>query len=110
MKANIEVEIIPFKVPDSISIIRKSRFSESGTEISDGFILSDLSNNTLSDLCDEFRASVFEKAQMVDEQKYECADPCACIKLSRIKELIDKFKNCDISAIAVISAIDNILE
>lgn len=61
-RITIDVELRPFIVPNYVSAMAKPRPREQGVVESPSYALSELDEKTLSALCDEFRATVFEKA------------------------------------------------
>jgi len=67
MKHTIEIEIVPFSVPEGV-YIRPPVISkrEDGFKPSGAIPFSEVEESTLSAMCDEFRKSVFEKARKVD--------------------------------------------
>ena len=67
MKTSIEIELQPFTVPNFVIPLRKPRPRQDGFESAPGLPLSDLSAETLTLMCDEFRSAVFKKAGLSDE-------------------------------------------
>ena len=64
-----EIELQPFTVPNFVRPVPKIGKREEGFIETPVIPLSDLSNDTLERLCEEFKKSVFEKArkQLSDE-------------------------------------------
>jgi len=64
----INVELIPMKVPNYVIQKMPPRPRQEGININGApkYHLSDLDENVLSQLCDEFRADVFAKAGKQD--------------------------------------------
>lgn len=62
MKTKIEIEIIPFSVPESVTLKESPGPREDGFKPSAKIKLSTLSEETLEKLCDDFREKVFKKA------------------------------------------------
>lgn len=69
----IQIDLRPFKTPNYV--FAKKQPKEVGGFSRDGRIdelkwhLSEISEKTLSDLCDEFRAEIFKKAKKKDPKK-----------------------------------------
>lgn len=63
MKINIKMEIVPFDVPDTVTIKGSPKPREQGFTEGKRLLLSELDNNTLNLLCDQFLKEVFEKAR-----------------------------------------------
>lgn len=62
MKATIEVKIQPFQVPDFVLAETEAKLKQEGMVETPKYALSELSADTLEELCEEFKKSVFEKA------------------------------------------------
>lgn len=60
---SIVVKIKPFEVPDVVYLEQPPKPRQKGMlDLATSFNLSELSEQTLGELCDEFRTSVFRKA------------------------------------------------
>lgn len=64
--ANHMVKLKPFDVPRRVYVIDAPKTKSEGMHPLTGFNLTELSPETLSDLCDEFRATAFAIAGLVD--------------------------------------------
>lgn len=62
MKAKLDVELKPFKVPSVVVMDAKARPMEDGVKFDTGIPLSYVSAETLEKLCEEFTNAVFKKA------------------------------------------------
>lgn len=62
----INLDIQPFDVPDSVSLITKPGKRSDGFKPSPKFLISELDSKILSEMCNEFRKNVFEKANKKD--------------------------------------------
>jgi hypothetical protein len=62
MKATIEVELQPFTVPDHVLAVAKEGLKQDGMKATPKYILSDLSSETLDQMCKDFRNEIFRKA------------------------------------------------
>ena len=71
MKATIEIELIPFDVPDYAQQYAAPESRQDGVTFTreKKWALKDLDVETLSDLCDEFRFEVFKKAGKTDPRR-----------------------------------------
>jgi hypothetical protein len=69
MTATVNVELAPFSVPEVAFVQSSARLKHAGLASAVGFSLSELDAETLSSLCDEWRASVFGIAGKADPQK-----------------------------------------
>ena len=67
MKAEIQLQ--PIRVPNYILSLPKVGKREDGFKEPPKFHPSELSAETLSELCDQFRHDLFAKAEMVDPKK-----------------------------------------
>ena len=67
MKITYEVEIHPFNVPNFVVPVSKAGFKQDGIVIKDGVPLSELSQETLRHLCEDFTNAVFDKAGYCNE-------------------------------------------
>lgn len=63
MKATIELELVPFNVPDVVYVREKPTLRQHGLAEGRKIHLSELDAETLDTLCYEFRKAVFQKAQ-----------------------------------------------
>ena len=63
MKANIELELQSFTVPNYVLVKEKPGRREEGFQEGMKFHLSELDSLTLDKLCNDFRAEVFKKAK-----------------------------------------------
>lgn len=68
MKANIEVPIQPFSIPHFVRRDKKAA-GPGDPEAEAAFELSAVDAQTLSALCDQFRAEVFKKAGKADPRQ-----------------------------------------
>ena len=62
MKATIELELKPFSVPNYVLTVPKIGERQDGLVEAPKYALKDLDVETLDQLCNEFRDSVFKKA------------------------------------------------
>ncbi len=62
MKVSVEVELAPFKVPDSVSVKGTPALKQHGFTAQRKMHLSELSREALEKLCDDFQNEVFKKA------------------------------------------------
>lgn len=62
MSIKIDLELRPFEVPNYVSVNESPSARQEGFIEGRKFHLSELDEETLSGLCDEFRAQVFAKA------------------------------------------------
>jgi len=69
MSILIMQELNPFTVPDTVTVKMLPRSRQEGFITLPTYKLSELSEDVLSQLCDEFRASVFTNAGKVDPNK-----------------------------------------
>lgn len=63
MKITTEVELMPFNVPNYVIVKMPPRPKQEGIHESPKYHLSELSEETLNQLCEEFRAEVFRKSK-----------------------------------------------
>ena len=74
----IEIEIIPFDAPDVIVLKTPPRPRHEGFNLNNSVMhVSEVDAETLSKLCNDFRAEVFKKAGKIDPYKQEifkCSD------------------------------------
>lgn len=66
---DIKVKINSFAVPDKVNLQGKLRSRQDGFHESLSLNLSELDEDTLSKLCDQFRKNVFEKANKKDPRE-----------------------------------------
>lgn len=66
---SIKIELAPFIAPDYVSIKGRNGLKQDGFRILPQYSLNELDEQTLSDLCDEFRMNVFLKAGKDDPKK-----------------------------------------
>lgn len=64
--ARIEVGIHPFTVPNFVRPEKRAGWRQDGIQFEDGIPLAELPEDTLSQLCDDFRRGVFERAGKKD--------------------------------------------
>ena len=62
----LELQLRPFQVPNFVSAEMAPQQRQDGVTFSGGFPLSTVSAEKLSEMCDEFRAKIFEKAGKKD--------------------------------------------
>ncbi len=62
MKANIEVTLKPFTVPNFVGVETDPKPKEQGFQDGKSYALNELSADTLVQLCKDFTKAVFEKA------------------------------------------------
>lgn len=69
MKPTLNVELVPFSVPNYVSVKMPPRPRQEGVNL-DGpkFHLRELTDETLEMLCRQFREDVFAKARSTDER------------------------------------------
>jgi hypothetical protein len=65
----VELKLKPFQVPNYVISEQPSTLRQEGFQEPPKFELRELSELALSQLCDEFRRKVFEKAGKVDLRK-----------------------------------------
>lgn len=58
MKAKVEIEVRPFCVPDTVTLI-----AQQGEAMAATMPLSALDAETLDEMCDEFRREIFKRAK-----------------------------------------------
>lgn len=63
MKITTEIELQPFTVPNYVIVKMPPRPKQDGIRESPKYHISELDENTLNKLCDEFRAAVLRKAK-----------------------------------------------
>lgn len=66
MGVTLNVELLPFQVPNFVIQKVDARPREEGFTPGPKYRLADVDAETLSRLCDDFRAAVFEKADKID--------------------------------------------
>jgi len=69
--SKVEVELQPMRIPNFILGVAKPGRKQDGFREGPKWSLSEISEETLSELCNQFRKDVFEKAGKVDPQKGE---------------------------------------
>lgn len=62
----LELQLRPFLVPNFVSAEMPHQQRQDGPSFSGGFPLSTVSAEKLSEMCDEFRAKIFEKSGKKD--------------------------------------------
>lgn len=62
MKVNLEIELVPFNVPDFVFIKRAPRPRQDGIQFDNNIPLSELDSATLHNLCEQFYGEVFRRA------------------------------------------------
>lgn len=62
----IKVELVPMGTPNFIMQKMSAGQKQDGFKESPKFALSELDEETLAGLCDEFRAEIFQKAGQID--------------------------------------------
>lgn len=62
----IKTGLKPFTVPNFVVAVQAARPRQEGFTEAPKYALSEIPSETLSDLCDRFRKSVFEKAGKAD--------------------------------------------
>ncbi len=62
----IQIKLVPFTTPNFVLVQMPPRPREHGITEAPKFALAELDHDTLSKLCDEFRADVFQKAGKTD--------------------------------------------
>jgi hypothetical protein len=63
---SMKINLVPFATPNFVSVQMPPRPKQDGFIASPTFALAELDHETLSTLCDEFRAEVFRKAGKTD--------------------------------------------
>lgn len=67
MSIKLNIELKPFQVPNYVMVKQKVGLRQDGVSFdSPKYHVKDLDVDTLSQLCDEFRAAVFSKAEKLD--------------------------------------------
>lgn len=64
--SKIEIELIPFRVPNCAIQKGFPGKRQDGLKEAKTYALSNLATDTLSEMCDEFRAEIFKKAGKED--------------------------------------------
>lgn len=64
--SSVKINLKPFNVPNFVLPIFRTGLRQDGLKEISGFPLSEIEPETLSDMCDEFRKSIFEKAGKKD--------------------------------------------
>lgn len=67
--SNIKVELRPFSVPNFVIQVMAPGKRQDGFKEAPSYALSELDADTLSEMCDEFRAEIFKKAGKEDPVK-----------------------------------------
>lgn len=62
MQAKIELDLVPFNVPNFVLVKEKPRKRQEGFAEGMKFRLADLDAATLDKLCEEFKKEIFKKA------------------------------------------------
>lgn len=62
MKVNIEIELLPFTVPNYVLVKEQPKLKQEGFTEGRKYHLSELEPETLYSLCEQFKKDVFEKA------------------------------------------------
>lgn len=65
----MKIELVPWQTPNFVTMKVPPRPREEGFQQAPTFPLSEVDAETLAQMCDDFRASVFEKAGKVDPAK-----------------------------------------
>ena len=63
MDAKIDIKLQPFRVPNYVLVEAKARKKQDGFSEPDTYHLSQLSDETLDKLCQQFKDNVFAKAR-----------------------------------------------
>jgi len=71
MKAVIEIELVPFKVPDKVAVKGNAELKQVGFEENRSIHVSELDVETLNQLCDEFKRNVMIKAGKIEGRLIE---------------------------------------
>ena len=66
MSITVNVELLPFRVPNYVLTVSKPRPKKEGFRELTKYALAELDADTLAKLCDSFRADVFAKASKAD--------------------------------------------
>lgn len=66
---NIQLKLRPFQTPNYVSVEGESKPRQEGLQELPKFALNELSEESLSELCDQFRFDIFKKAGKVDPKK-----------------------------------------
>lgn len=67
--SRIEVELNPFRTPNFVTHKMPPGKRQDGFKEPRSYALSTLAPYTLSEMCDEFRAEIFRKAEKVDPRQ-----------------------------------------
>ena len=62
MKVNVELELLPFNVPNYVLVKEEPRPKQEGFAEGKKFHISELGSETLLKLCNQFKNDVFRKA------------------------------------------------
>lgn len=73
MKYAVEIDLIPFEVPDHVQVKMPPGKREDGFQEGTKFHLSHLDSCTLDRLCNDFRTTVFQRANK--QQPTDCVPP-----------------------------------
>ena len=63
MDANIKLKLKPFTAPSYVIVDEPERKRQDGFKEARKYHVSELDEDALSDLCDQFRADIFKKAR-----------------------------------------------
>ena len=66
---NTKIKLVPFRVPSYVIIERPVRPRQDGYLEVPRFHISELDDDTLTQLCDEFKSNVFKKARESNNRK-----------------------------------------
>jgi hypothetical protein len=66
MEITIKLKITPWAIPGSIYFEQTTGVKQDGMNITKGIPLHEVESNILSELCDRFRADIFEAARKDD--------------------------------------------
>jgi hypothetical protein len=69
MSIKMNIDIVPWMTPNFVSVKMPSRPRQEGFNEGIRYALNELDEQTLSELCDNFRKEVFEKAGKKDPKK-----------------------------------------
>lgn len=63
MKMKLEIDLEPFRIPSEVYIIENPVLRQDGFKTPRSFKLSELDDDTLDLLCDQFRSDIFAAAR-----------------------------------------------
>ena len=71
MSVSFKVKLVPFTVPNYVSVEMPLCPKQNGFVEGFKYAIEELDTDTLSSLCDEFRANVFARANKIDTRSFK---------------------------------------